>query len=66
MKKPSTSNHFERRLLEDAGKVIGEINGEPIDNLERVWRLLKTNMDRPEIAKLVLQHYEAAMASEHV
>lgn len=66
MKKSSMPNEFERRLLEDAKKVIGEINGEPVDNIDRVWRMLKTNMDRPEIAKIVLQRYASAMEAEQL
>lgn len=65
VKKFTMPNEFERRLIEDAKKVIGEINGEPVDNIERVWRTLKTNVDRPEVARLVLQQYESAMEADH-
>lgn len=65
VKKSSTPNEFERRLIEDAKKVIGEINGEPVDNIDRVWRTLKANVDRPEVAKIVLQQYESAMEADH-
>jgi hypothetical protein len=65
MKKPSMPSEYVRRLAEDARKVIGEINGEPVDNLDRAWRLLKSNMDRPEVAKIVLQQYEVALAAEY-
>jgi hypothetical protein len=58
-------NEFERRLIDDAKKVIGEINGEPVDNIDRVWRTLKANVDRPEVAKIVLQQYESAMGADH-
>lgn len=65
VKTPPVPNEFERRLLEDAKKVIGEIDGEPIDNLERIWRLIKAQSDKPEFARLTLQRYEAAVKANH-
>jgi hypothetical protein len=65
VKKPSMPNEFERRLIEDAKKVIGEINGQPVDNIDKIWLTLKTNVKDPGVAKLVLQQYEAAIAVDH-
>ncbi len=65
MKKSVSPNEFERRLINDAKRVVGEINGEQVDNIDMVWRKLKTHLDRPDIAKLVLQQYESAMAADH-
>lgn len=64
MKKPSLPNDFERRLLDDAGKVIGEINGTPIDNFDRLLLRLKSNLDRPEVAKLRLQYYQKSIEAD--
>lgn len=66
MTKASTPGEFGQRLLKDARKVIGEIDGVPIDNLDGAWRLLRSKMDKPEVAKLVLQHYQSAMNADQV
>ncbi|MGC1270856.1 MAG: hypothetical protein WA842_09710 [Croceibacterium sp.] len=64
MAKIPIPNEFEQRLLADARKVIGEIDGVPIDNLDGAWRLLRSKIDKPEVAKLVLQKYESAMKAD--
>ena len=64
VKNPSMPNEFEQRLLEEARKVVGEINGEPIDNLQRLWLRLRANADSPEMAKFVLQQYLSALEKD--
>ena len=57
-------NEFEQRLLEEARKIVGEINGEPIDNLQRLWLRLRANADSPEMARFLLQQYTSALEKE--
>ena len=64
VKKSSMPNEFEQRLLEEARNVIGEVNGVPIDNIGRTWLRLKSNMERPEVAKFVLQQYASALEKD--
>ncbi|MEO9461453.1 MAG: hypothetical protein ABJ242_01845 [Marinomonas sp.] len=64
MKKPTLPGEFESRIIEDALKVIGEFDGRPIDNLERIWLRLKANLDNPSIAKYVFEKIQKALKEE--
>jgi hypothetical protein len=65
VKTPSLPTEFEHRILEEAKRVIGEVNGLPVTNLDRAWLKLKAKAnDRPELFRLVLQIYRDALKSE--
>ena len=64
MKVPRILSEFEQRLLAEARKVVGRINGEDVTNVDRVWLKLKAKTDDPRYAKMVLQHYLEVMAAD--
>lgn len=64
MTTPSLPNEFQRRVLEEANKVIAYVDGKPFTNMDKLLLHLKTS-ERPQDKKLFLTLVENAMQAEH-
>ncbi len=58
---PNNVTPLQRKLLEHANKIVGEVNGEPITRWERVLMKLDAVVDQnPAFAKIVMENYREA------
>lgn len=55
---------FQRRMLEEANKVVAEVDGKPFTGLDKLMLQLKAS-DRPEDRKLLLTHFQNTLQADH-
>lgn len=56
-------NEFEQRMLDEARKVVTNVDGKPFTQLDSLVLQLRTS-NRPEDRKLLLSYYEAALKAD--
>lgn len=64
MKTPPLPNEFQRRILEEANKVIAHVDGKPFTTMDKLLLHLKTS-ERPDERKLLLTLFQDAIQAEH-
>ena len=66
MKMPPGLTPIQRKVLNHANTVAGEVSGKPVTNFDQVLLTMKAHApSRPEFAKMLFQMYEEASEADH-
>jgi hypothetical protein len=64
MTTPRLPDDFQRRILQEANKVVAQVDGKPFTTLDKLLLQLKTS-ERPEERKLFLGYIQEAHQADH-